>query len=151
MKRNFFVIFRARVDHERAVDLLAQHDAHELVREGHTRKGNKPVRRPLDAGRKPARRADDKGDLLAAVAQRFQRLRKALGRVFPALDGERENPPLTGAENGFGFLFGRFPLGKFLHFKFAEAGEPLGVFRDGVPPERLFEFSHTDERYLNHP
>ena len=84
------VIFRTRVDHERAVNLFGENDPHELMRKGHFRKGQKLIRRPFDRTVQPAGRPDHERDLLSLIAEKAEFFGERFGRTPLSLDGKRD-------------------------------------------------------------
>ena len=83
---------------------------------------------------------EEGAEVLGIVSIFTYGMRKGLERIAAA-----------GTENGLRLLVGRLPLGEFLYLEPAKARKAFRIFGDGVPPERLFEFSHTDKIDLNHP
>ena len=69
------MVFAAAENVHGAVELLAQDDAHQLVRKGHLRKGQLPVGACLDFIGKPVRAADDECDIGVAVGRKRVELR----------------------------------------------------------------------------
>ena len=132
---DLFMIRRARVNHESAVHLFAQHHAHELMRQRHIRKGQSAIGTLFHPCRQPARRADKKGDLFSRVRLFFNQRGEFFAGKFFSFHGERDHVSAAGGKNFIRFFFYRRFFGKFPDFHGGEPRQPFRILRHGFAPE----------------
>ena len=145
-----FVVVAARVDHAGAVDLFQEHDAHEVVREGHVRKGEQQVGRRLDARVQPAGGTDDEGDLAPRGRERLHVRGQALAGQLFALHRQNDAVAAHLAQHRVRLLGGAAPLGQLAHVHFGKARKALAVFVHGVGVKFFFELADADDADFLH-
>ena len=139
------MISRPCVDHIRAVDLFRQNHAHELMGEGHIRKGKFIVRRLLDFFRKSAGRADDEGDVLPLVGKLLKARCELFAGLLLSLHRQSDDVSFAGAQNILRLRFGIRPFGKLLDLHFDKAGEAFDVLRHPLAVKTFLDFSNDYE------
>ena len=159
------MILRARVDRARAVDLLGEHDARQMVRECHRRHAQPQRRLALEALVEAERPADEKAHLRRAARGVTGELpRERLAREEFALDahGDHGRALRDARANGQRLFFQRGvdlflrralrqALLRQLHqVKPAIGAQPLGIFRECGDIIGLAHLSDADEGYRQH-
>lgn len=151
-------------DPEGAVDLLNEHEAHELVRVGQFAEGDVLIGAGQDGLAEAERAADDEDDVTFAGGAEFvDFIGEFNGVILFSLDRHREDVALLRdfCEDLFALLvldhfhlfiaqvFGRFFVPDFDDLQLAVAAQPFRVFGDALLQIFLLQFSDRDDFYVH--
>ena len=149
---------------KRPINLLHQHQPHQLMRKCHLRKRKLHIRPLQHLIRQPKRPADHKRHLTTPVQRQFIQLRRQLlRRPHLPLDRQgdhililldlRQDPlsllALHLLHLSLAHLFRSFFIINLHELQLAVRGQPLAVFVDSLAQVFLLQFPHGDDRNLH--
>ena len=140
------MVFSAAVDIHTAVELFAKNHAHELMGEGHGRKGQAQIAFRLDRFGKPVRISDNEDTIrVAPSGESFQKLGKLLRGFHFALHGK-------GDFIGFGFseVGDKLFVFALMDLKGTVTAEAFLVLGDGIAEVGFFEGADAEDGEVEH-